>query len=154
MTLHQLAKRLEGLANSGEELCDVLAKRSLKLIQEGFQQERDPRGVAWAPRRTGERRFTSATVNAGGVYKQGKARRGHKLLDLTGKFKGDFHVIGVNRAGYTIGNPTEYGGYLHRGTKFMVARSVVPREGEGLGTWAEPLQETAREFIRKKLGVK
>jgi hypothetical protein len=165
VTLNQLAKRLDGLANSTEELCEVLANRSLKLIQDGFREERDPRGVAWAPRRSGERRFTAASFSAGGAAKQGKARRGHKLLDLSGKFKGDFHVIGVNRAGFAIGNPTSYGGYLQHGTSShgasledysggMPARMTVPGTGEGLGTWADPLQEEARAFIRKKLGVK
>ncbi len=154
MTLRQLAKRLDGLANSTEELCEVLANRSLKLIQEGFRNEVDPRGVAWAPRRSGQRKFTAASVNAGGAFKQGKARQGHKLLHQSGDLQGGFTVIGVNRNGFTVGSWPEYGGFHQTGTKFLPARRMVPKSGEGLGTWAEPLQEVAKAFIRRKLGVK
>jgi len=152
VTPYQFAKRLEKLANATEELCDELAKESLKLVARGFKLEQDPRGVAWAPRVTGQLTFTAASYTRG-RYRQGKRASGHKLLDLTGKLKDSFTVIGVNKNGFTIGSDVSYGGFHQSGTRFMAARRMVPSQGDGLGTWAEPLQEVARKFIRRKLGV-
>jgi phage gpG-like protein len=137
MTPHMLAQRLERLANSAEELCEELAERSHKLIQDGFRMETDPYGMPWAPRKDQK-------------YKGGK-RTGHKILQDTLQFKSGFVTAGVNKSGFTITNDTPYGGFHQHGTRYMAQRSVVPRTGEGLGTWQEPLAEVARAFIRKKL---
>lgn len=151
VTPYQFAKRLEKLADSTEELCDEMAKEALKLVDRGFTTEMDPRGVAWAPRREGG--FEGSLLGGRRGYSPGKRRVGHKLLDLTGDLRGSFRVLGVNRNGFAIGSDVSYGGYHQTGTRFMPARRMVPRSSDGLGTWSEPLQEVARKFIRRKLGV-
>jgi hypothetical protein len=150
VTPYQFAKRLEKLADATEDLCQELAEKSMDLIQDGFKYERDPRGVAWAPRRSGERAFNPA-VFSGGSYRQRRNSGGHPLLDKSHTFKNGFVIAGVNKNGFGITNDTYYGGFLHEGTKFMPRRRVVPDKADGLGTWAEPLQEVARAFIRKRL---
>ena len=143
MTPRQFAKRLEKLADSVEDLCHELAEETLDLIDKGFDDEVDPRGAAWAPRRD----------NTGFRVGQ-KRRRGHKILDDTGTLKDSFVIAGVNKNGFGITNDTSYGNYHQEGTTNMVARRMVPRTGDGLGRWAEPLQAVARAFINKKLGIK
>lgn len=138
MTPHMLARRLDRMADETEELCEELAKKSHELIQDGFRHDVDPYGEHWAPRKDQHR------------TKGGKLS-GHKLLQDTLMFRDGFVTAGVNKAGFTITNDTPYGGFLQHGTRRMVARSTVPRTGEGLGKWQEPLAEVARGWIRKKL---
>jgi phage gpG-like protein len=131
MTLRQLAEKLSALADAGEELSEELAEKSLELIHQGFRDEVDPRGVAWAPRR---------------------GKQTWPILNETGALEHGFVIAGVNKNGFGIINDTSYGGYHQDGTRFLPKRRMVPGPGEGLERWAEPLQTVARAFIRKKLG--
>lgn len=130
MTPRMFARRLEKMADSVEELCQELAEESLELINAGFQEAIDPRGVGWAPRR---------------------GRRTNPLLNDTGTLKENFRIFAVHKEGFGIINDTPYGGFHQGGTVKLPKRRMVPGSGEGLGRWAEPLQKVAREWIRGKL---
>lgn len=137
MTPRQFARRLERLVDSTEDLCKELADECLVLIRNEFGTKIDPRGVSWAPRHYGKGR-------------KGVGRRSGTLLVQTHELERDWHIVGVNANGFGISSGAPYSGFIHRGTKFMVARRLVP-EGTNLGIWAEPLQKVARAFIRNKL---
>ena len=144
MTPAQFAKRLDALADSAEELCEELAVQALDLIRIGFNGEQDPNGYPWAPR-VGD----SGRTKSGGVYS-----KSNPILYDTGTLKESFVIAGVNKNGFGIINDTPYAGYHQTGTTKMVARPMVPSKDGGLGEWAKPFQDTAREFIKRKLGVK
>lgn len=134
MTPRQFARRLEKLADdvTREDLAEELGKKALELYEQDFRATVDPRGVGWAPRSR-------------------RSRRTNPLLDDTGRLKGGAQIVGVNKNGFGLVVDVPYAGYIHGGTTKMPRRRIVPVKGETLGTWAEPLQETARAFIRRKL---
>lgn len=132
MTPRQLAKRLDRLADATEDLFQELAEETLELIDQGFNDAVDPRGVGWAPRRRG-------------------SRRTNPLLQDTLTLREGFFISGVNKNGFVILNETPYEGFHQRGTVNLPARRMVPGTGEGLGRWADPLQKIAHDFIKSSL---
>jgi phage gpG-like protein len=104
-----------------------------------------------------EKSFTSATSPATGkVWEPRKLARGRQQPPHLPLYKShDMHdsfVVESNAAGVRVTNDVFYAGFQNDGTRDgrLPARGMVPRQGE-LGTWEEPIDDTAREFLASKL---
>ena len=124
---------LEGLSKELGETVEHLIKR-------GFETATAPDGTPWAPRKLAA----------------GRHRPPHLPLDYSGAMKSSFHVESnrtrlkvtneaVSARGYPYAEVQNYGN--RAGT--LAARPMVP--GDDLGTWEEPLRETALAFFNSKL---
>jgi phage gpG-like protein len=138
MTPRQFAKRLEHLANSTEELCEKLGKRSLQLVNQGFNRHLDPNNKNWAKRKENPKPW-------------------YPIHQDTRDLQRSFRLIGWNKNGFTISSDSEYAAIRNfgiEGQEWPKARAMLPGTNESLPErFAEPLQSLARWFIQSKLGV-
>jgi phage gpG-like protein len=120
--------KLEKLA--GAEVQDAIANKVATAAHEeclrGFIEQRDPYGVAWAPR---------------------KGRGNWNLLDKTGKGLNSL-TADVSRGSARL-KIVGYFRFHQSGTSRMVARKIFPDEARGLGTWAEPVRAASVDAVRE-----
>ena len=130
----KLQKTIDGLLDMAEssaltELNRALAEQYVDLIREGFSNEQDPSGKAWAPLK----------------------RRSGKILQDTGRLRSGFAVKAVTARGFSVTASVSYSTYHQSGTSRMPARQMVP-EGELPPAWEKALAETIEDFAKAKLG--
>ncbi len=116
-----------------QELSAELGDKIEELIQEGFRTATAPNGQTWAPRKLAKGRKTPP----------------HLPLDKSGDMKGSFRTE-TSAESIKVNNPVIYTGFQNYGTRFIDARPMLPGE-DGLGTWEQPLRETAQSFMNSKL---
>lgn len=129
--LNALIQRLERMG--GDQVKQAIASKVAVAAHDacllGFQQQRDPYGVPWAPR------------------KPSKADNGHKLLDDTGRMINSL-TSRPTANGVTL-RILDYAKFHQSGTRFMVARKVFPDPGQGLGMWREPIERASLDAVRE-----
>lgn len=117
------------VAKTDEMLEGVALKVSLevrKLIDEGFQEGRDPDGDKWAER---------------------KKDYPHPILDRTGKMRRGYKVRS-RKSQITITNSEKQFKYHQSGTENMEARKTVP-DGELSPKWKKRMTEAAHISMKK-----
>ena len=133
--LRSLIGRLQGVASKKLERKEgELMKSALfatrEALTECFLYQRDPQGVAWAPRKHvyGDYRDTNPI-----------------LFDLLSYFRFD-----VSDGKIKVTNSKYYAFFHQTGTRFMVARRFVPTKGS-VGSFGEKLALGAVRALRKAL---
>lgn len=137
--LNELIQRLERFENGEvyQRIGTAIANACHAQCLRGFQQERDPYGTPWAPRKP---------AKAWAVKAFGLIDNGHKLLDDTGAMINSLRVRYVR--GTVLMKIKGYAKYHQSGTRYMTARKIFP-DGSGLGTWEQPIQDAATNAVRE-----
>lgn len=138
--IQELSSRLEKLA--GQEVKQRVIEKTrdaahAQVIQE-FNEERDPYGTKWAPRK----RPPNWAVRAFGLMNEN-----HKLLDKTGKMIGSL-TSRASAGARVVMKLIRIAKWHQEGTKKMAARQIFPDQGRGLGLWAEPLYQASVAAIK------
>jgi len=97
----------------------------ISLVRDGFEGEHDPYGGAWAPL---------------------KVREGAILQD-TGALRNGWHRSGNSNSSVTIAPSVDYADYHQDGTSKMVARPMVPNDGDLPPKWSEEIKATAQDVL-------
>lgn len=127
--LDALVQRLEHLASASVKARILAPVRDALHAEciEGFRAQRDPYGIAWAPRK--DKRGTWPLLQ----------KTGTGLDSLTARVLGDSVVMRIR--GYFL--------FHQHGTQRMPARMVFPDPASGLGTWSRPLELAAMGAVRE-----
>ena len=104
--VYAFARKLRGVPAALAAASNAAADEFLALVDEGFDEEKDPTGRKWRPRKTG--------------------KSGRKILHKTGKLRQSYKKVWANRNGFRVASPLDYADYTHGGTSRMVARRQVP----------------------------
>ena len=109
----KLAQNLAQLAKIPSQLSKPISEEINKLIQTQFAQGQDPYGKGWAP-------LAPSTIK----------RKGHSsILVETGKLAASTVAISMSGAGIEL-RSIDYGNFHQFGTKYMVAREILPGRDE------------------------
>lgn len=109
----------------------IVGETTIDLIQQGFDDEKNPYGEPWAPL---------------------KAREGRILRDR-GLLYRNWHWA-VTGGGVEVSSGQEYASFHQDGTKKMVARKMVPDPGQELPRhWAEELDAALEEGIAQAIAA-
>jgi phage gpG-like protein len=153
--LRELERKLAELERGPgiRDLARNIGEEAVELVREGFEQERDPYGAAWAPL----------------SYRDGQ------ILRDRGVMLNSLHVAGVTESQVTIAMGVWYA-IVHQTGKtivprhaamlrFMVrgkpvfahqvtipARPFFPRDGDVPSSWGASLDETTDEWFRQFFG--
>lgn len=123
-----------GLMKEGHILVEMqsqaLAETMITLIGEGFNDERDPYGRSWAPK---------------------KRPDGRKVLHgKTGRLRNGWHVVSARRRGFSVAPSVPYGAY-HQAPRFnrRPTRMMVPTLALGLPKrWQKDMTAVAIAMAR------
>lgn len=133
--LGQLRQRLEtlGRAEGLRPIIGELTSEAMRLVVEGFVEERDPYGNKWDPRKQ-----PTGTWN---------------LLDKSGQGIDQLRARGTSTSiRFTT---LAYMKYHLSGTHRMVARPWLPTQSGTLGPiWGEAFNRIAAKRIRERLGIR
>lgn len=133
--LQALAQKLAALPGKRRDLAEAVAEEALYLVQEGFGASTDPYGADWAPKADGSKCNLVATCDL---------RRG-------------WHRKSLSADQTTIGPSVDYGKWHQSGTHHegggikMVARKMVPDDGDIPPEWEQAIEEAAAEMLRELL---
>lgn len=113
--LRSFARRISTSDEALLRAAERIRKEFLILIDEGFRDKVNPVGQKWKPRKA----WYSAYLARGG--------RPYPLMNKTLKLRHGFWVK-VQKLGpkIVIGNDAPYTGFHQDGTRYMVARKMVP----------------------------
>jgi hypothetical protein len=133
-TLERWAKEIGALGSAKTmfRVADEMADATLGLVAQGFAQERDPYGKAWAPKKRPDGR---------GILrgKSGKLIR--------------FKKGSVSQRGFRCDMGAPYGAYHQSGTSRMKARRMVPVNGRLPRSWAREYREIYIQAMRSQLSA-
>jgi phage gpG-like protein len=131
--LDQWARRINKLADSATvtALSKNLAEEALNLVAEGFATQTDPYGQAWRAKKHSDGRAIL-------VGRTARLRRGWKRKAF-------------GPSGFRIGPSVPYAGFHQSGTRYMVARRMVPTKDMLPSRWRRALSQVAVDFIRRQL---
>lgn len=141
MTVKGDFKKLQNwgaLLKSGDAMVEAtsqaMAEATIALIAEGFNDERDPYGKAW---------------------KAKKHDDGRKVLHgETTRLRNGWHVVRVNKHGFSVHPSVLYAAFHQTGTRKMDARMMVPSKSRGMPReWKETFVEVAQETFRETFAV-
>lgn len=119
------AKRLRASDRVLRSVAKNMAEEALDLVAQGFADEKDPYGRAWAKL---------------------KVRRG-KILQDTARLKRSWHRVKLSETGFTIAAGASYATFHQAGTKRMAARKMVPDGGNLPASWRAAMLEAAHEVL-------
>lgn len=126
------------LSPTGIDMRGLMGSYSRKvkeLIQQGFEKESDPYGNKWA------------------AWKGDYQSKTGKILDNTNNMKNSFTVNTRGHSMLYIRNSMPYSGYHQHGTKKMVARLIMPKDGGPLpDNWKEELDNLVFIKIQEYFG--
>jgi len=114
----------------------------MRLVVEGFNQQRDPYGKPWATRKP---------PPAWAIRAFGLIQDNHRLLDDTGK--GIDRLRARPTATGIRFSTVDYMKFHLTGTRYMVTRQWLPMNGLG-PIWGEAFNRVAANRVRQQLGLK
>jgi hypothetical protein len=129
--LRDLAGKLLRLPEEREALHQQLGAASIKLVADGYRDERDPYGVAWSPL----------------LHREGL------ILRDTGRMAQAWYFV-TTATGIELRNDTVYAARQHYGDPSinLVARRQGPNAADGMpDRWGETFNKTADEWYRSYL---
>jgi phage gpG-like protein len=138
--VNDLIRKLERFSSGevyermGRKIADACHAQAIA----GFRAETDPYGVPWAPRKK---------VSGWAAMAFGHIDNGHPLLDDTGAMINSL-TVRYSR-GTVLMRIKGYAKFHQSGTRNMVARKIFPDQSQGLGKWAQPIQQAATDAIRE-----
>lgn len=120
----KLAQNLAQLAKIPSQLSKPVSEEINKLIQTQFAQQQDPYGKAWA-------KLSPYTIH----------KKGHSsILFETGKLAASTIAVPMSGAGVEL-RSVDYGNFHQFGTKYMVAREILPGRDELPLAWQAVIQK-------------
>lgn len=131
-TLDRWAKQLGQLSSQKLmfQVADEMADATLGLVAQGFAEERDPYGKAWAPKKHPDGRMV--------------------LRGKTGRLI-RFRKGAVSPRGFRCDMGAPYGVFHQRGTSRMRARRMLPVNGRLPPIWASEYREIYVRAVRSQL---
>lgn len=126
--LRALADALGGIATARDDLHQQLGATALKLVADGFRDERDPYGVAWSPL----------------LHREGL------ILRDTGRMAQSVYFE-TTPTGIRLAFPVVYAATHHYGdpSRGIPSRRLGPNEAEGMPPrWGDAFQRTAADWWR------
>lgn len=127
----QLARALDDVDGLFEDIARNVAEEAINLVREGFAGQQDPYGSAWAPRKSGG---------------------GSAILVRTGSMRNSWNITELGPGGFTMAAGVDYAGYHQSGTRKMVARKMVPNEGDLPGNWEARFDDVTQEILDAHFG--
>lgn len=103
-----------------------LAAETLDRVKEGFRSERDPYSKKWKEKKVDDRRKV--------------------LSGRTGRLK-QYQVKSLGTQSFTVGPIVNYARYHQTGTRYMVARKMVPDERGIPKSWERDFEEIIVEVL-------
>lgn len=131
-TLDKVIDRMKKLANEGMPLvAQAIAQQMEQEIQRGFDEERTPYGVKWAPLKNPRPR-----------------RRGGLILTDTREMRDNISVTPQGGTQIEVRSPVRYSSFHNTGTFKMARRQFIPSK-HGIGQiWRPGLEKAAKGAIR------
>ncbi|MDX1527053.1 MAG: phage virion morphogenesis protein [Gammaproteobacteria bacterium] len=137
------------------ELSANLAEETIHLIREGFQDEKDPYGVPWAPLRLREGRILQDTGGLRNSWHRQSSKSGFRVF--SGKQYAIYHQRGTGIYGPSRKRITPIRATALKLGRFGFAKSVagtparrmVPENGVLPVTWRRQYEQIA-QFVLKK----
>jgi phage gpG-like protein len=127
--LQRFAAKLRRSPAVVREAVTEMATEALRLVQESFDKEQSPDGRKWRPTKAGNR----------------------PILVRTGRLRGGF-TVSRGALGFTIINRVGYAVYHQGGTRRMVARPMLPKQGRLPAGWQRSINGKARAVFRRRFG--
>lgn len=122
--------RLQRQVKRAPRLLDAIGlqvgEEFLGLVQDGFREQRNPFGRAWAPKKRPDGRAI--------------------LVGRTTRLRRSWHLERTARGVITIASSVVYTPHIQHGTRRMVARKMIP-DDELPPSWNAALNETAIELL-------
>lgn len=128
--LQYLIRQTRAIANKQllETINENLAEEAIDLIKQGFRDQADPYGRAWAGKKVPDGRAI--------------------LTGRTGFLKSGWHRTRLSRRGFTVAPSVTYAVYHQTGTQRMVARKMIP-DGDLPDRYSRAFAETIIEIIAR-----
>ena len=105
----KLAQNLEALSRIPSQISKPISEELNKLIKTQFAQGQDPYGKSWAP-----------------LMPQTSKKKGNSnILINTGKLAASTEAVPMSGAGIEL-RSIDYGQFHQSGTRYMVARQILP----------------------------
>ena len=126
------------LLKSGEAMVEAstqaMAEATISLIAEGFNNEANPYGEAWRPKKVDD---------------------GRKVLHgETTRLRNGWHVRRHGRHGFSVRPSTIYAAFHQAGTSRMVARMMVPTKARGMPReWKDTYVDVAQSTFKEAFAV-
>ena len=127
--LKRFAAKLRKAPAVVREAITEMATEALRLTQESFDKEQTPDGKKWKRTKAGLR----------------------PILVRTGMLRGGF-TVNRGALGFTIINRVGYAVYHQGGTRRMVARPMLPKQGRLPVGWQRTINGKARAVFRRRFG--
>ena len=140
--VNALIQRLERLgaaevkAKITSKVRDVMHAECIR----GFNEQRDPYGVAWQPRKP---------LKGWAAMAFGLLQDNHPLLNKTGAMIRSLTARATSNG--VVMRIIGYAKFHQSGTSKMVARKIFPDPGRGLGLWSEPVHRAAVDAVKEMM---
>lgn len=129
---NKLAQNLAELAKIPSQLSKPVSEEINKFIQSQFAQGQDPYGKDWAP-------LMPSTIK----------RKGHSsILVEKGKLAASTVAIPMSGAGIEL-RSIDYGNFHQFGTKYMVAREILPGRDELPLAWQAAIKKAFSDKMKQ-----
>ena len=144
--LARLRQQLEAISRGGlqKQCATAFANETVKLMVDEFNQQRDPYGKPWAPRK----RPPDWAIRAFGLMQDD-----HRLLDKSGKMIDSLRAKPLANGNVKV-TMRPYAQFHQTGTDKMVARKLVPDDAMDLGPiWGRAFNRVADDILRGMLST-